>query len=351
MNPNESAASLSEFRRRGRTRDAFGPEMLPLAVDSGQPCPEKAEMPPLPTQAHQKPPTFAPPSIPKDEESPTPLRLQPQPQPRSLGAASIPPHVPIDQDPPPSMEGNRSFGVARRHQEILTIPLFSEMLSSWSLDRVIGISGITNEIIRLFLLTAFPNNIEGQEADRITAKLDARLNQALEACELHPYYRRTLRPPCIDISDPQNVRSGFLNLSGRALGADSVAVISDAISLRLPVKSDGYFAGIFPLRGEPSASVWAYNLHSTQQIRSEMVSLTIPPRTTATVSLPAFDVLGVLDDLTKRVIVTLPLPSVQQLKIISTREIQNARRTSNTSVGDLISGLTLSRSQQLIAQQ
>jgi hypothetical protein len=205
-----------------------------------------------------------------------------------------PPQPQIEESPPrdePLVLG----APGRQLQHSLTIPEFSSAISSFALDRVLGIPGLTPEITELFLRAGFPEQFTASKAKELTARINQRLAITLLPSELHTHHQRALPQPHIKVDVPQAARLRILHLSGSAPGATSIALISAAIAVRIPITENKTFSGIFPLRGDPAAPVSVYSLNSLLRTRSQIASLTFLPHPIQQGEAPAFDVLSVLD--------------------------------------------------------
>jgi hypothetical protein len=243
------------------------------------------------------------------------------------------------------------FRVAQGHQEVPTIPEFSQILSDYSLNRVIGIPGITSEIKEHFLLAAFPAEFDLSAAKKLIARIDARLKKSLEADELHLNYSRSLIIQRIKASACEDDRSQILNLSGIAIGASSIAVISKDVAVRLPVQSGGAFAGIFPLLSDSNDPIAVYSLNSSRAAKSPMQTLAAVMRCVATIHAPAFDVLGVLDFVTERNFPKAGESSAFWLKSLAEVELHHLRGASSSFVSNALTNLNTSVTQRSIAQK
>jgi hypothetical protein len=263
----------------------------------------------LPGVVHNPPPNYTqadPPTVPTQEPSvlqllelfyPHDSKHTPPPPPEHPVTAtpSSQPTLPTEQEPPSEDPPFRRFGRPVRYNDTLTIPRFSEILSEYLLDRVIGIPGITDEIMSLFLVAVFPSTLDDATAWQLLKQVRARLAQPLETAELHLNFRRSLAVPRLQICAPNDARAATLQISGTCSEANGVAIISNSMCLRLPVAQDGKFSGIFPCPQNLKGKLVVYSLNNQRLTRSRSQEFPIPPRQPVEIVAPAFDVLGVID--------------------------------------------------------
>lgn len=197
----------------------------------------------------------------------------------------------------------RLFGAISQNHGTLTIPQFSHLLSSSFLDRVIGAPGINNNLIELFLNIAHSADNIQRYISFSTRIAQGRAGEgfSLDSSELHLYFSRSLPIPSIRINTPDRPRSWTLNLTGTAPGAESIAIISDSIAIRVPVMSNGSFTGVLPLLSNQQPRVAAYSLNYTRRIKSALVYPSISELPNDRRELPAFDLLGILDDIKQQI--------------------------------------------------